>query len=68
MAGEVYESIMRGLNEALRHARGEEVPGLVVHHPPALADNDAWQVERIARGIEAVHDAKAAPASGCVEV
>lgn len=35
---DVYESIMRGMNEALRHARGEDVPGLVVHHPSPAID------------------------------
>ncbi len=28
--------IMRGLGEALAHARGDEVPGLVVHVPAAI--------------------------------
>ncbi len=32
----VAEGILIGLNEALAHARGEHVPGLVVHHPKIL--------------------------------
>jgi len=35
---EVYDSIMRGLDEALRYAKGEDVPGLVVHHPKPSID------------------------------
>ena len=30
------DRIMRGLEEALAHARGDEVPGLVVHVPSAI--------------------------------
>ena len=30
------DRILRGLEEALAHARGEEIPGLVVHVPTAI--------------------------------
>ena len=33
---QVFADIMGGLDSALRHARGEHVPGLVVHVPPSL--------------------------------
>lgn len=35
MRDEDFQGIMRGLGEAKAHARGERVPGLVVHVPPA---------------------------------
>ena len=28
-----FERIMEGMDEAIRHARGEDVPGIVVHSP-----------------------------------
>jgi putative transcriptional regulator len=34
MKEEHFEAIMQGMDEALRWARGEHVPGLRVHFPP----------------------------------
>jgi len=34
--GDSADRIMQGLNEALAHARGEDVPGLVVHIPTSV--------------------------------
>ncbi len=34
--GDAADRIMQGLNEALAHARGEDVPGLVVHIPASV--------------------------------
>jgi putative transcriptional regulator len=34
MKEEDFEDLMRGMEEALRWARGEDVPGLRVHFPP----------------------------------
>ena len=33
---DVFGDIVAGLGEALAHARGEDVPGLVVYAPPAV--------------------------------
>ena len=40
MENEAFETVMAGLHEALAHARGEAVPGLVVHTPRVRADLD----------------------------
>jgi len=34
--GDAAERIMQGLNEALAHARGKEVPDLIVHIPTSV--------------------------------
>lgn len=34
--GTVFDDVMEGLDQARRHAAGEEVPGLVVHVPATL--------------------------------
>ena len=34
MKEEHFEALMKGMDEALRWARGEDVPGLRVHFPP----------------------------------
>ena len=36
MSSDAFDQIMTGLNEALAHARGEDVPGLVVHVPERI--------------------------------
>ena len=33
---EAYDAIRAGLEEAIRHARGEDVPGTIVHRPAAI--------------------------------
>lgn len=37
MTDDSFSRIMAGLNEALRHASGEDVPGMVIHRPGFLA-------------------------------
>lgn len=34
MKDEQFEALMKGMDEALRWARGEEVPGIRIHFPP----------------------------------
>lgn len=36
MSSDAFDQIMIGLNEALAHARSEDVPGLVVHVPERI--------------------------------
>ena len=46
MKNEAFDTVMAGLQEALAHARGEEVPGLVVHTPRVTADLDVADIRR----------------------
>ena len=52
-----YDRIMEGMEEALRHARGEPVSGLVVHHAPepidvaAIRSGTGLSQDRFARSI-----------------
>ena len=46
MKNEAFETVMAGLQDALAHARGEAVPGLVVHAPRVAADLDVAAIRR----------------------
>lgn len=46
MKNEAFETVMAGWHEALAHARGEDVPGLVVHAPRMAADLDVAAIRR----------------------
>lgn len=41
-----FERIMEGLNEAVAHARGEDVPGMRVHIPAASGVRSETGTER----------------------
>ncbi|TXN36327.1 helix-turn-helix domain-containing protein [Methylobacterium sp. WL7] len=52
MKNEAFETVMAGLQDALAHARGEAVPGLVVH-APRVADLDVAAIRRRAGASQA---------------
>ncbi|MCJ2070888.1 helix-turn-helix domain-containing protein [Methylobacterium sp. J-030] len=46
MTDDAFETIMSALSQAAAHARGEDVPGLVVHAPRVAADLDVAAIRR----------------------
>lgn len=49
MTKENFNRIMAGLEEARRHAAGEDVPGMVIHKPKRPLDIEALHEEVAAR-------------------
>jgi hypothetical protein len=55
MTDDPFDRIMAGLGEALRHAQGEDVPGMVIHRVDIAAAH-AKIVERYPAVLDALRD------------